>query len=85
MLTALIISTMLAVILGFGTGLVACCAGIVHRRFGACSVLFLLRLSDILVRQPAHSSQCESTRPVVLIAAYEVTLPPIKWGNVTSS
>ena len=40
MLTALIISTMLAVILGLGTGLVACCAGIVHRRFGACSVLF---------------------------------------------
>ena len=32
MLTALIISTILAVILGLGTGLVACCAGIVHRR-----------------------------------------------------
>ena len=32
MLTALIICTVLAVILGLGTGLVACCAGIVHRR-----------------------------------------------------
>ena len=38
MLTALIISTMLAVILGLGTGLVACRHS--ASSFGACSVLF---------------------------------------------
>ena len=59
MLTALIIGTVLAVILGLGTGLVACCTGIVHRRWCVLS-LVLLRLSSNLARRPAHKKSRRS-------------------------
>lgn len=49
MMTALITCTVLAVILGLGTGLVACCAGIVHRRLAraqSCSSALEQQLSS---------------------------------------
>ncbi|VTY12203.1 hypothetical protein [Rothia dentocariosa] len=49
MMTALITCTVLAVILGLGTGLVACCAGIVHHRLAraqSCSSAFEQQLSS---------------------------------------